>query len=164
NVMLFGAAGALSLAWAFEVIGGYAPCPLCLMQRYAYYAAIPLTFAGLFALSAGYRLPAGLLFLFAGLGFLANALLGGYHSGVEWGWWPGPDTCAAQSQSLAVGAGQNLLSALQNNSVVSCSEATFRLFGLSFAGWNAVISAGLGAFGLIAANAALDTTLEANAV
>ncbi len=24
-----------------EHLGGYAPCPLCLMQRYAYYAAIP---------------------------------------------------------------------------------------------------------------------------
>jgi disulfide bond formation protein DsbB len=28
-------------AWVFEY-AGYAPCELCLMQRWAYYAAIPL--------------------------------------------------------------------------------------------------------------------------
>ena len=28
-------------ALAFEHLGGYAPCPLCLQQRYAYYFAVP---------------------------------------------------------------------------------------------------------------------------
>jgi disulfide bond formation protein DsbB len=28
-------------AHAFEEFGGYAPCPLCLQERYAYYFAVP---------------------------------------------------------------------------------------------------------------------------
>ena len=154
NVLLFGATAAIVAALGFEYFGGYAPCPLCLIQRYAYYAAIPLAFFGLIALSADARLIAGLLFLFAGLGFLANAGIGVYHSGIEWGWWPGPETCSSAARPLATGG--NLLGSLQSHSVVSCSEATFRMFGLSFAGWSAVISASLAFCGLSAANASLD--------
>ncbi|MEM1306794.1 MAG: disulfide bond formation protein B [Pseudomonadota bacterium] len=156
SLLMFGAIAALAIAWGFEVVGGYAPCPLCLVQRYAYYAAVPMAFVGLIALSADWRLIAGLLFLFAGLAFVANTGLGVYHAGVEWGWWPGPDTCSGGAQPLDLTGGTNLLDALKSNSVVSCTEATFRMFGLTFAGWNAVISATLAACGLAAANAMLD--------
>jgi disulfide bond formation protein DsbB len=154
--MMFGAAGALALALAFEHIGGYAPCPLCLVQRYAYYAAIPLGFVGLIALSAQARTAAGILFLIAGLAFVANTGLGIYHSGIEWGWWPGPAACSNPAQPLAIGDGQSLLESLRSNSVISCSEAPFRFLSLSFAGWSAVISAVLAACGLVAANVNLD--------
>lgn len=154
--MVFGAAGALLLALGFEYIGGYAPCPLCLVQRYAYYAAVPLGFVGLILLSAEARTAAGILFLIAGLALVANVGLGIYHSGIEWGWWPGPAACSNPAQTLAVGAGQSLLDALKSNSVISCSEAPFRFLSLSFAGWSAVISAVLAACGLVAANSNLD--------
>src|SRR5215510_9899026 len=36
-------------AHAFERIGGYAPCPLCLEERYAYYFAMPASFIAFFA-------------------------------------------------------------------------------------------------------------------
>ena len=35
-------------ALAFEHLGGYAPCPLCLQQRYAYYFAVPASAVGFF--------------------------------------------------------------------------------------------------------------------
>ena len=47
------AASGILIALAFEHIGGYVPCPLCLEQRYAYYAGVPLLFLALVALSAG---------------------------------------------------------------------------------------------------------------
>ena len=44
-----------------------------------------------------------------------------------------------------------MLQALQTTRVVSCTEAIWRMFGLSFAGWNAVASAGLAGLALLSA-------------
>src|SRR5438128_11498586 len=73
-------------AWFFQLVLDIRPCPLCLEQRYAYYLAVPL--GALLALAAAWRAPhaallAGLAIL--ALAALANAWLGGYHAGVEWG-------------------------------------------------------------------------------
>ncbi|MGI9404251.1 MAG: disulfide bond formation protein B [Hyphomicrobium sp.] len=132
------AGGAILAALAFEYIGGYLPCPLCLQQRYAYYLGVPLLFIALVFVSAGHRYPAGLIFLFVSLAFLANAGLGVYHAGVEWGFWPGPQSCAGV-QELTTSAGA-LLESLPNANVVRCDEAPWRFAGLSFAGWNVVTS------------------------
>src|SRR5688572_20824429 len=71
-------------ALAFEQFGGYAPCPLCLQQRYAYYFAVPAS-AVAFVLAHGMspRFARILLMLIA-VAFAANAVAGIYHSGVEW--------------------------------------------------------------------------------
>ena len=37
----FASLAALLAAYAFEYIGGYIPCPLCLLQRYPYFFAVP---------------------------------------------------------------------------------------------------------------------------
>jgi len=155
--LLFGSAAVLLVALAFEHIGGYVPCPLCLMQRYAYYAAIPLAFFGLFAMSAGLRVAAGMLFLVAGLAFLANAGLGAYQAGAEWEFWPGPSTCAGAMQELSPA---NVRAALTNTNVVDCTNPGLRILGLSFAGWNVFVSLALAACGLFAANANLDFEAE----
>jgi disulfide bond formation protein DsbB len=130
--------GAILAALAFEYIGGYAPCPLCLQQRYAYYVGVPLLFLALIFVSSGHRYPAGLIFLFVSLAFLANAGLGAYHAGAEWGFWPGPDSCAG-AQEIATSAG-GLLESLSRTTVIRCDEAAWRFAGLSFAGWNVVAS------------------------
>jgi disulfide bond formation protein DsbB len=67
----------------------------------------------------------------------ASALLGVYHSGVEWGWWPGPPVCT-------VGGGlSGGLPDLNTAKVIRCDEAQWRFLGLSFAGWNVVVSLAL---------------------
>lgn len=127
-------------ALAFEHIGGYTPCALCLIERYAYYAGVPMAAAAFFLSRSQ---PSGLAILLlglCGLGFLINAGIGVYHSGIEWQWWPGPEACSAGALAPLSGS---LLDALENAKAVSCSEAPWRMFGLSFAGWNAVISLGL---------------------
>lgn len=126
-------------ALGFEHIGRYAPCPLCLMQRYAYYAAIPLLFIALVLMAAQRARLAALVFTVVGLAFLVNAALGVYHAGAEWEFWPGPDTCAAASDTLATKAG-GLLKDLEQTRVARCDQASWRMFGLSFAGWNVVTS------------------------
>ena len=121
-------------AWGFELIGGYWPCPLCLKQRWAYYAVVPLSLLLIIAASPDRK---GLVrwgLVLCGLAMLANAALGVYHSGVEWKLWAGPQTCAG-------GAGlSGGLPDLSNTRVVSCDEAQWRFAGLSFAGWNVVVS------------------------
>ena len=121
-------------AWVFEYYG-YLPCELCLMQRWAYYAAIPLS-AVLLAIPSRPAMRLGLIVLCAV--WLGSMVFGAYHAGVEWKWWPGPDTCTG---SGALSDGLPDLS----KPVVMCDEPAIRIFGLSLAGWNAIISLALAA-------------------
>jgi disulfide bond formation protein DsbB len=141
-------AAALAGALAIEHIGGIAPCPLCLDQRIAYYAAVPLAFLALVMLPGNVPLCRVILALLAA-GFLVNAGLGVYHSGVEWGWWPGPDTCSG-SGTIAT-TSRALLESLQNPRVVRCDAAALRILGLSLAGYSALTSAFLAALASLGA-------------
>ncbi len=124
-------------AWAFQLIGGYVPCPLCLQQRWPYYVVIPIA-AVLFLMSrtsgAIGLVRVGLII--CGLVMLVSAGMGGHHSGVEWGWWAGPAECAGGGGLSS----DTVLPDLSNNNVVRCDEVQWRFLGLSFAGWNFVIS------------------------
>jgi disulfide bond formation protein DsbB len=141
------AAAALVAALIFQYGFGYAPCALCLIERWPYYIGIPL--AGLTALLAARRAPP--LLVAAGLGlvaidFLVGFGLGAFHAGVEWKLWAGPAACTAGAAQI----GGNLLESLRHTHIVPCDAATWRLLGLSFAGWNAVVSLILGAVALAA--------------
>ena len=75
---------------------------------------------------------------------LVGGALGAYHAGVEWGFWPGPTSCTG---------GAGITGGLPDltQKVVQCDEVQLRIFGLSFAGWNAVVSWGcalVGVYGL----------------
>jgi disulfide bond formation protein DsbB len=129
-------------AWVFEYYG-YLPCELCLMQRWAYYAAIPLS-AVLLAIPSRPAMRLGLIVLCAV--WLGSMVFGAYHAGVEWKWWPGPDTCTG---SGALTDGLPDLS----KPVVMCDEPAIRIFGLSLAGWNAIISLALAAIAAVGVRA-----------
>ena len=126
------------LARIFERFG-YAPCPLCLQERYAYYFAVPALVAAFFAARAESFTLARILLALVALAFLINAVVGVYHSGIEWKWWEGPASCSG-GVTVEWGDG-GVASAIERATVVSCSDASWRMLGLSFAGWNAVISA-----------------------
>jgi disulfide bond formation protein DsbB len=152
------AAGALTVAvlafatiagaWIFQELG-YPPCDLCYEQRYAYYVGVPLAaFAFALAKAGAPRaiVVAGLIAL--ALVFAANAILAGYHSGVEAGLWQGPTACTGSVADLPKG---NLLEQLQTTKVVRCDAVSLRVFGLSLANWNILISAALTALAARAA-------------
>ena len=81
---------------------------------------------------------AGLVLIFA-----ASAVFGAYHAGVEWGFWAGPTECTgALNRAASV---EDFVKQLQTVKVVRCDSAALRILGLSLAGWNAIISAGLAA-------------------
>jgi disulfide bond formation protein DsbB len=142
----------LAGAWFFQLVLKLPPCPLCLQQRIPYHIVIPLSL--LMVIAALARAPQKLLtvgFLVILVAVLCGAALGAYHAGVEWHWWPGPTDCSGPVTDLK--AGGALLNQLQSINVVRCDEAAWRLFGLSLAGYNVLISlvlAAIAGFGLLA--------------
>jgi disulfide bond formation protein DsbB len=158
-IALILAVAAIAAALGFQYIGGYAPCPLCLMQRYAYYAGIPLLFVGLVLVASDRAGWAALVLFIVALAFLANAGLGIYHAGAEWKLWAGPDTCASATQTLGGGSG-GLLKQLETTRVIRCDEAPWTFLGLSFAGWNVVTSFLIFVAALQAAIAAMATDTQ----
>ena len=124
-------------AWAFQ-LEGYAPCELCLKERIPYYVGAPLALAAYLSARASSRLTARFLLAAAGLVFVAGAALGAYHSGVEFGWWPGPSDCTGDFAAAA--STQDFLHQLQNVQVVRCDAIALRVFGLSLAVWNTVVA------------------------
>jgi disulfide bond formation protein DsbB len=126
-------------ALAFQYLGGFIPCKLCLKERIPYYVGVPLM--ALAVLSSFSRMPplATRLLLLAGALLMTYSLyLAVYHSGVEWHWWPGPTDCGAVASPDTGGKG--ILDALNAFVPPSCDKAAGRFLGLSFAGWNAVAS------------------------
>lgn len=133
------AAATIAGAWFFQLVLEILPCPLCLEQRYAYYLAIPVGVLTVLAARNGAPRPlllAGLAIL--ALATLANAGLGTYHAGVEWGFWKGPTDCSGPVVNL--GSANDLLSRLDTVKVVRCDEVQWRFLGLSLAGYNVLIS------------------------
>ncbi|WP_051558815.1 disulfide bond formation protein B [Allorhizobium undicola] len=146
-------AAAVGVALAFEYIGGYIPCELCLLERKPFYAGVVI---GLVALLASAKLPPAalrLVLVLLGVVMLVSAGLGAYHAGVEWKFWEGPSACGATT-GAAFGAGGNILEQLNTIHGPSCTEAALRVLGISFAGWNAIVSL---AFALFAFSTARST-------
>ena len=108
-----------------------APCKLCYWQRYPHVGAIII---------AGIILITG-IGVFAVLGLLSaliTAGIGGFHAGVERGWWEGPQSCTSTSiDNLST---EELLAQIMSAPMVRCDEIPWQMFGLSMAGWNMVVS------------------------
>ncbi len=145
------AAGSIISAWIFEALG-YAPCELCLQERIPYYLGIPAAALAVVFAARGGKIR--LLAAFVGLAliFAASAGFGAYHVGVEWGFWPGPKDCTGPLDHIR--SIEDFRAELQRVKVVRCDAVAIRILGLSLAGWNAIVSAGLAGLALIGARAA----------
>ena len=144
----------LATAHIFQRLG-YEPCLLCLRQREVYWTALPLALGGLAVLrrEPGSGSVAALLLSAV---FLFGFAVAGYHAGVEWRWWPGPETCAAGGSVDAGGLDAFLRGGAVRD--LRCDEAAWRMLGLSMAGWNALVSLGLAGLGGVTALAAAPST------
>lgn len=141
------AAATVGGALVFEHGFGYVPCMLCLWERWPYYLGAPLALlAGLLALRG--HAASKLLFVALALLFFGGAVLGAYHAGVEWGFWPGPTSCAGANAAPTSAGG--LLAQMKTTRIVPCDRAAWRFLGLSLAGYNALIALGLAAVAALA--------------
>jgi len=130
-------AALLAGAFGSEVWGGLYPCEMCWWQRYAHIAA--LAFAAV-ALGGG-RMPdrgRSLVWL-AALAIFASGAIGFYHAGVELGYFEGFSQCTTTSAGRSA---EDLLKSVFDAPLVRCDEVQWSLFGISMAGWNAILSLG----------------------
>ncbi|TRW96308.1 disulfide bond formation protein B [Paracoccus sp. M683] len=131
-----GSAALLAAAFTFQSLG-YAPCELCILQRWPHVAAALIALAIWFLGWSRWLAVLGL----AAAGVAVGLAL--YHVGVEYRWWPGPSHCSGGVGNLATMSTQDLMTQLQSAPVVRCDEVQWRLFTLSMAAWNMLCSAGL---------------------
>lgn len=129
----------LGAAYGFQ-FAGYPPCELCWWQRYPYMVAIPLGLLMAFLRTEGE--PRAHLLM--ALPFLATSGIAVFHAGVEYGFWEGLDSCSS-AVDLS-GSVEDALAAIMDAAVVKCNEVSWSLFGISMAGYNAMIGLALAGF------------------
>ena len=135
-ISLFSIVGALY----FEFILKLKPCILCLYQRVPYIILI-------FICLIGYNYSDNLFWHYLViLVFFISVLISGYHVGIENSLFPELSTCKASNLDLT--DKKQLLQSL-NNQIVSCKDVLFKIFGLSLATINLIISLTVVALGTI---------------
>ncbi len=140
-------ASMLGAAFAFQYLGGLAPCVLCVWQRWPYGAVIALGLAGALLASrpAPPRAALAAVIGLAALALFVDAGIAGFHVGVEQKWWEGTRAC------IGAGGGartpeEMVAELLARTKVVRCDEVAWSLAGISMAGYNMIAALVLGAF------------------
>ncbi len=128
-----GSVGLLGAALVFQYGLGLPPCELCIWQRWPHLAAA-MAGAGLLLLPGAHWVVLG------SVGAATSGGIGVYHTGVERGWWPGPDTCAADTGDLGSLSAEDLLNRIMAAPVTRCEDVVWDMLGLSMASWNALAS------------------------
>lgn len=125
----------------FQYLGHLPPCELCLWQRWPHAGAVVVGLGGPLLIRFGLaeRSTAWGIAALAALLIAISGAVGAYHAGIEWHWWPGPQSCTGSA--FQYGGGRLDL----NAPVVMCDRAAWRLFGISLAGYNALVSFALAA-------------------
>lgn len=145
-LILLGAIFALGFALFSQYVQGFHPCEMCIWQRWVYGAVI--LFCILKLATCNKCSQASRLFsILVSLTILAQVTLAVFHAGVELKYWEGFTTCSSgitSGQSI-----EDLRARIMGAPLVRCDEATWFLFGLSMAAWNAIFAAGLFVVSLI---------------
>lgn len=129
-----GSAALLLAALGAQYLAGIRPCELCTLQRLPHLTAVVI---GIGALALGGRLLPAL----GALAAATTAAIGAYHTGVQRGFWAGPDACTGDAAGLSGLSGAALLDPAAAPGVVLCDQVAWSLFGLSIPSWNALASA-----------------------
>ena len=121
----------LLTALYIEFFLGYKPCKLCSYQRIPYLIAIFLTFLGI-SYSKNFIWLYALLLI-----FFSSFLLSGYHLGIEQEIFEEFSGCTGNSLDII---DKNELLKMLNSQLNSCKNVDFRIFGLSLAAINFLLS------------------------
>jgi disulfide bond formation protein DsbB len=118
-----------------QYFGGLHPCEMCYWQRWPHGAAI--LFAALAFTAPAESSRARNLTLLAALAITISGIIGVYHAGVEAKIFPGFTTCTAMPKGLTTA---EMLEQITHAPLVRCDQVQWSLFGISMAGWNAILS------------------------
>ena len=136
--------GAISLSMILfvlisEYVFGFAPCSLCLIQRYPHmFVAITSVWLIFFRTHNFFLYPVNTLVM------ALSIILASYHVGVEQSIFQGPQSCSSSNLSLvSEKSAETLLKEILNTSVVRCNEVIWSFMGLSMATWNLILSIAL---------------------
>ena len=129
--ILFYSLLAIFFALYVEHVLGYKPCKLCLYQRIPYIVSIFISFVGY-----NYFKNDKILILILVI-FSISVLISGYHYGIENNIFEEFSGCTAST--LEIIDKSELLKSLNDN-VSSCKDVNFKLFGISLAGINFLLS------------------------
>ena len=124
---------ALGAAYFIQHILGHKPCNLCLIERLPYIFAIIIISLGLIL-----KKFEKVIIIFLILVFLAATIISFYHFGIEQGFFKESLVCNSDS-SITNLSKEDLIKELQQQTV-SCKDVSFRIFGLSLATINTIIS------------------------
>lgn len=125
----------LAGAYGSQYIGGLYPCEMCWWQRWPHFVAVPLALLAFFMGNPGIK---RVLVALAAMAILTSGLIGGFHAGVEYGWWEGLSTCS----TVPTGSAEDILKEIMNTPLIRCDVAPWKLFGISLAGFNFLLSVG----------------------
>jgi disulfide bond formation protein DsbB len=126
-------------ALGFQYIAHFPPCEMCHWQRWPLIAAAVVGILGGSMVNGNARGIAVLTILLVA----ASGAIGFYQAGVEWHVFPGPEACTG-TRFVFHG-----LDNLNEPGAVRCDVAAWRLFDISLAGYNAIISLGSAFTGLV---------------
>ena len=129
--ILFYSLFAIFFALYVEYILQYKPCKLCLYQRVPYIIAIFISIVGY----NYFKNDKILILIF--IIFLISALISGYHFGIENNVFEEFSGCTAKS--LEITNKSELLKSLNDN-ISNCKDVNYKLFGISLAGINLLLS------------------------
>ena len=130
-IVLFYSLFAIFFALYIEFVLEYKPCKLCLYQRIPYVIAIFISFIGY-----NYFKNDKILILIIVI-FSVSFFISGYHYGIENNFFEEFSGCTAKS--LGTTDKQEILKSLNDN-ITSCKDVNFKLFGISLAGINLLLS------------------------
>ena len=134
NLILIFSVFALGAAYFVQHILGHKPCNLCLIER------LPYIFAIIIIISLGLILKKfeKTIIILLILIFITATIISFYHFGIEQGFFKESLVCNLDS-SITNLSKENLIKELQQQTV-SCKDVSFRIFGLSLATINTIIS------------------------
>ena len=133
NLILIFSVFALGAAYFIQHILGHKPCNLCLIERLPYIFAIIIISLGLILKKFEKAIIILLILI-----FVAATIISFYHFGIEQGFFKESLVCNLDS-SINNLSKEDLIKELQQQTV-SCKDVSFRIFGLSLATINTIIS------------------------
>ena len=123
----------LSIAYFIQYVLGHKPCNLCLIERIPYIASVILI-SLIFILNKFEKIISIIILLF----FIFGAIVSFYHFGIEQGFFSESLVCDLGNKTNL--SKEQLLKQLENATIVSCKDVTFRVLGFSLATINTIIS------------------------